>query len=109
MTYDHDNKLMRELKQQMIRQKKEEYFKTQTDTYFNYALTGQFRKKSLETSIKSDSLVAAKTMKSYMKRNTQTPAQIDLLDDPEISPFEDLKAVEENKETSKSYSSDENN
>jgi hypothetical protein len=109
MTYDHDNRLMRELKQQMIRQRKEEYFKSQTDDYFNYALTGQFRKKSLETTLNSDSLVAAKTMKSYMKRNTQTPTQIDLLADSESGPFEDLKAVQENEETSKSFSSDENN
>ena len=41
MTYDHDNKLMRELKQQMVKQKKDDHFKTQRESYFNYALTGR--------------------------------------------------------------------
>ena len=46
MTYDHDNKLMRELKAQMMRQLKAENFKNDKDSYFNYAVTGKFERKN---------------------------------------------------------------
>lgn len=41
MTYTHDKKLMRELKQQMVQQKARA-FDIEKDSYFNYAVTGKY-------------------------------------------------------------------
>jgi len=87
---------MRELKEQKIKIRREQYFNSDTDHYFNYAITGKYTKRaSLKAESKRHSkLVTEQAKKKYEKRNTIAPDNFVDLSTTGNNPFDVVKEEE---------------